>query len=289
MEKKRFSLCSLLPVVLAGALVYSGTIRDLVSRINDYSKGEEIRQIQKPLTPESAKELGLHVVIPRRINTDFNNQPESPQSELERIAEKEKSIGEKEKIPNPYTIEKDFALDTEQMILARTIFGEARRELNYPDYVAGVAASVLNRAKISGKSIKEIVLDKNQYSCFNLGDNSYETLKNPINCGELPKDKMRKIWEKCYDTAEQAIDKKLKIPKELEKATNYYVGKPAKAQTYSSKREIRKAGIPSWAFKMSDKGIYMRDEKGFFIPEKPVQIINVGGKRNSYFYDFKNF
>ncbi len=289
MEKKRFSLCSLLPVVLAGALVYSGTIRNLVRRINDCSKQGDIRQIQKPLTPESAQELGLYPIIPRIVNTDFNNQPELPQSKLERIAEKEKSIGEKEKIPNPYTIEKDFALDTEQMILARTIFGEARRELNYPDYVAGVAASVLNRAKISGKSIKEIILDEKQYSCFNREKKSYETLKNPINCGELPKNEMQKIWIRCYNIAEQAIDKKLKIPKELQGVTNYYVGKPAKAQTYSSKAEIRKAGIPSWAFKMSDKGIYMRDEKGFFIPEKPVQIINVGGKRNSYFYDFKNF
>jgi len=79
-----------------------------------------------------------------------------------------------------YKVE-DFNLDSDQVILARMIFGEAR---NCSDLEkVAVAYTALNRAndgKVwNGTNVKEAVLKKWQYSCFNKDDPNLPKLKNP--------------------------------------------------------------------------------------------------------------
>src|SRR3989344_7831414 len=131
--------------------------------------------------------------------------------------------------------------------LAKTLYGEARGEIanGKDDYVRGSASSVITRADLKNKTIKETVLEKRfkktktgkipvyQYTCFSEKDINYKEAMNPSDSN---------LYGLCREIAKKSIEE----PNRL-KVTNYYVGKPAVPKKYKDIADIRKQGIPSWA------------------------------------------
>ena len=119
--------------------------------------------------------------------------------------------GETKKIPtvdNPFWTE-NFREDTEQMILARAIFGEGR---SLPDEgKIAIAWSIRNRVEDDRwpNNYHGVILQKNQFSAFKTDDPNWEYVKNPlyeINPKQLA------AWEKCYKIAGLVISGEIKDP-----------------------------------------------------------------------------
>jgi len=75
----------------------------------------------------------------------------------------------------------DFSTDSDEVLLARMIFGEARGE-SYQGRIA-VAYSAVNRLQNPGRfggNLRQVLLRRAQYSCFNLGDPNRTRLMNPM-------------------------------------------------------------------------------------------------------------
>jgi len=170
-------------------------------------------------------------------------------------------------------------------LFAQAIYGEARGELDNPKYLRGVMGSIITRAKKSGKSINEVILEKRKdekkgethhYTCFDPNDVNYEKIKN------LSNSKDNKIWDMCYSIAEKALNNKLELPK----ATNYFVGK--NPEKYKTKKQADKMKIPSWAYKM-ENGKFVLDKNKKRIPIKPIEIVKIDENKSAYFYNFKYF
>lgn len=90
----------------------------------------------------------------------------------------------------------NFNDDTEQMILARAIFGEAR-SLSEEGKIA-VGWSIKNRVNDSrwGDTYHEVILAPHQYSAFNEWDDNLVYVKNPF-----VKETQKKSWYECYGIA----------------------------------------------------------------------------------------
>lgn len=105
----------------------------------------------------------------------------------------------------------DFNDDTDQMILARAIFGEARDEL-YPDKArVAVGWSIRNRVEDSRwpDTYQEVTTQKEQYSAFNETDQNRPYVENPFwKNSEVDKT----AWHNCYDIAGKIINSKLNDP-----------------------------------------------------------------------------
>lgn len=73
--------------------------------------------------------------------------------------------------------------DSDDVLLARMVFGETRgREITDLERTA-VAYTALNRARDTehrwGNSLREVILERNQYSCFNPNDPNYQKVLDP--------------------------------------------------------------------------------------------------------------
>lgn len=176
----------------------------------------------------------------------------------------------------------EIKLNPETELFAQAIYGEARGQLNIPEYLRGVIGSIVTRAKRKGRSINEIILEKrvnekkgetHQYTCFDPNDVNYKKIKN------LQKNE---IWNRCYSLAEKALNNKLDLPE----VTNYFVGK--NPQKYRTKKQAEKMKIPSWAFLMKD-GIFVLGKDKKRIPVKPVYVVKINRNKHAYFYNFKYF
>lgn len=121
---------------------------------------------------------------------------------------------------DPLSADKNFSDDSEQMILARLIFGEARSvELSDRARIA-VGFTVRNRIAIGdwrGKTYHEVILKNSQYSAFNSSDPNRPLVENPFGANN-PID--RKAWFDCYELAGQIITGAVDDP--AKGATNYY-------------------------------------------------------------------
>ena len=217
-----------------------------------------------------------------------------PQTQQETTRQEESQIIQK--YPNPkYTSDDNFAGDSETMLFARAIYGEARKQIvTAPAYVVGVAESIATRAQKKGKSVKETVLNtrKNDkgvdvyaYTCFNPKDVNYKKIRDPLGNKEAPEEVLKKAWGRCYEIADQALKTKCPI-QELEGVTNYYVGK--KAEEGDSKKDAQRKQIPSWAYEM-ENGKFILDKQGKRIPRKPTAVIPIPGIGDAFFYRFENF
>ncbi len=223
---------------------------------------------------------------------------ETKQNRLEQTIETDKESGSTEietktrRYPNPkYTQDDNFTSDTDTMILARAIYGEARGQIETDkDYVYGVARSIINRSNKSGEGIKNILVENNKkklksgkiinvyaYSCFDPRDKNLAKIKDPD----------KKLFKKCYDLAGQAIEGTYTGNKELNNTTNYFVSKsdPSKNLT---KTEAIKNNIPGWAYEMKD-GKFIKNIEGKRIPRKPITTITLSNGRTARFYSFKQF
>ncbi len=119
----------------------------------------------------------------------------------------------------------DFWLDSEELLLARMLFGEA--DICTKLEKIKIAWTALNRLKKGyEKTLKEVLLAPKQYSCFNSEMDEY--LKYP-----LLNENFRQFFE-CLQIAREVLERK--YPDPTGGATNYYNPKIVKK--------------PSWAYKM---------------------------------------
>ena len=95
----------------------------------------------------------------------------------------------------------EFLKDSDEVLLARTLFGETREKCSKYEKIA-VAYTVLNRIndgkKINGETLKEVILAKKQYSCFNEGDSNLKKIKNPEKYNA-------KEWKKCLNLSKEIL------------------------------------------------------------------------------------
>lgn len=113
-----------------------------------------------------------------------------------------------------------FDDDTDQMILARAIFGEARDWL-YPDKARiAVGWSIRNRVEDSRwkNTYQEVITQAKQYSAFNENDKKNRPyIENPF-LGKVESN--RTAWYNCYDIAGKVIHGEVKDP--TNGANHYY-------------------------------------------------------------------
>lgn len=110
----------------------------------------------------------------------------------------------------------DFYDDSEEMILARLIFGEARNQSE--EARLWVAKVVLNRVESKGWSadtIHGVILDPGQFAPFKSDDKkNYPRIIDPL---DVPSE--TSAWKECYKIAEKAINGSLSISTE---ATHFH-------------------------------------------------------------------
>lgn len=130
----------------------------------------------------------------------------------------------------------DFNDDTEQMILARAIFGEARNEILSNKARIAVGWAIRNRVdnpRRWGNSYKEAILEKNQYSAFREGDPNLPYVKNPL-FENNPVDK--RAWENCYKIAGQVISGEVQDPAD---GSNHYYDESINAPSWLTKKNFK--------------------------------------------------
>ncbi len=94
----------------------------------------------------------------------------------------------------------NFANDSDEVLLARLLYGEARgasREVKY-----AIANVVLNRAERPcwwGRNLREVILAPRQFSCFNPDDVNRHKLADPLRY------ERREVWQECYAVAHEVL------------------------------------------------------------------------------------
>ncbi len=112
----------------------------------------------------------------------------------------------------------NFNDDTEQILLARVLWGEARGTSSKARIA--IAWSIKNRIGIrkNWNSYHSVILDRSQYSCFwekSPNDSNLKALKDPLeNFSNYKK------WKETYEIAEKII--KEEVPDPTRGATHYY-------------------------------------------------------------------
>ena len=94
----------------------------------------------------------------------------------------------------------DFKKDSEEVLLARMLFGEARNCSNQEKIA--VAYTAINRVndnkRWNGTNIKGVILKPWQYSCFNLNDPNRKKLMDPEKYDS-------KSWQTCLEIAKNVL------------------------------------------------------------------------------------
>lgn len=115
----------------------------------------------------------------------------------------------------------DFRDDTDQMILARMIFGEARNELSPEILRHAVGWVARNRVENDivwwGTTYQEVIPKDAQFSAFSVGDDNRDEVENPLKSGN---DIDKQAWENCYDIAGKILDGSISDP--TNGADHYY-------------------------------------------------------------------
>ncbi|MFA5023686.1 MAG: cell wall hydrolase [Patescibacteria group bacterium] len=113
-------------------------------------------------------------------------------------------------IDNPEWTE-DFNDDTDEMILARLIFGEAEGEPR--EAKIWVAGSVINRVNAQAwpDTIKGVILQKGQYDPFKTSSDIYKKIISPLGFDGVGVAD-QKSWYECYEIAQDIISKKINNP-----------------------------------------------------------------------------
>jgi len=107
----------------------------------------------------------------------------------------------------------NFADDTEEMILARLVFGEARNQS--VEAMKGVAWVVKNRLMANrsdwGNTYHLVILPPDQFSAMNPEDDNFPILIDPLNTeSQVTKD----AWKKAYEVAREVINGSVDDPTE---------------------------------------------------------------------------
>jgi len=105
----------------------------------------------------------------------------------------------------------DFYDDSEEMILARVIFGESRSQSE--ETKIWVAATVINRVKADtwwGKTIHEVILKDKQYESFNKDNDNRAFIENP-----LSDPTQKQGWIDCFKIAKGILNDSVAVPSEI--------------------------------------------------------------------------
>lgn len=131
----------------------------------------------------------------------------------------------------------DFNDDTDQMILARMIFGEARNELSPEILRHAVGWVARNRVESDivwwGTTYQEVIPKNAQFSAFNVGDDNRDDVENPLKSGN---DIDKLAWENCYDIAGKILDRTISDP--TGGADHYYSDSIDQPDYYKGKTSI---------------------------------------------------
>ncbi|VVB82836.1 Cell Wall Hydrolase [uncultured archaeon] len=147
------------------------------------------------------------------------------------ISVQKRPLGRNISIENYIT--NDFKKDSEKVLLARMLLGEAE-DCSEIEKVA-IAYTALNRAKDkeewNGETLKEVILKPNQYSCFNSGTDSNIFLKNPLKYNQNE-------FFYCLEISAKVLEGKYQDP--TGGATYYY--NPAKVKEPRWTKKLAKVG-----------------------------------------------
>lgn len=158
------------------------------------------------------------------------------------VVTKSESIAERERVP---TVDDpkwtgDFNDDTEQMILARVIFGEARSELSTDMLRYAVGWVVRNRVESDvtwwGTTYQDVITHESQFSAFNTNQENRSNrsfVENPLYTGSLAD---KRAWEKSYEIAGNILNGNVSDP--TNGANHYYSNRIAKPSYYEGKTPI---------------------------------------------------
>lgn len=120
----------------------------------------------------------------------------------------------------------DFADDSDEMILARLIFGEAE---NQPDEgKEWVGWSVINRMEAKSwwpDTVHAVILQKGQFDPFKPSDSNFRKISDPFGFKDNIPEATKKSWFKCYEIAKAIVTRKTDNPT---KATHFYGGENGK-------------------------------------------------------------
>ena len=175
----------------------------------------------------------------KKINRADINRANKKENLLEQLIDKYACELKSGRINPEYGYNDNFKHDSELMLLARMVFGEAR---NQPlEAMIGVAFTAINRMEIGGwygKSLREVLLKPWQYSCFNKNDPNRKKLMNPLLYEKL------EIFTKCLAVAHAVLNGLVKDP--TNGATHYFSGN----------RKPRWARKMRWCGKIGDFKFY---------------------------------
>lgn len=144
----------------------------------------------------------------RIVLEEKKKEAEEDQKILEETQEPQKRIPT---VDNPEWTG-DFNDDTEQMILARAIFGEARNTLLSDEARFAVGWTIRNRVEMQtwwGKNYHEVILKPDHYSCFTKTDKNYKLVADPLSAKSIVD---KKTWPKCYEIAGKILNNEISDP-----------------------------------------------------------------------------
>lgn len=113
----------------------------------------------------------------------------------------------------------DFSDDTDQIILARALFGEARNTLVPDEARIAIGWVIKNRVISTGwpDTYLGVITKPKHFSAFNLGDDNRPFVENPLHkSNEIDK----RAWENTYDIARKIIEDEITDP--THGANHYY-------------------------------------------------------------------
>jgi len=96
-----------------------------------------------------------------------------------------------------YRTDDRFSKDDDATLLARLIYGEARGE--FPKMKRAIGDVVINRKNKRNQTLREIILEPNQFTCFNNGDINRNKLKKPL------KYESRYTWKECLRISRETL------------------------------------------------------------------------------------
>ncbi len=137
---------------------------------------------------------------------DLNSEPAQPEPTNTPTVENPKWTG-------------DFSGDSDQMILARVLFGEARSTLVPDQARIAIGWVIKNRVESSGWSDTywEVITTPSHFSSFNISDDNRPFVEDPLHKNnEIDK----RAWEHTYDIAKKIIKGEIADP--TQGANHYY-------------------------------------------------------------------